>query len=225
MPRELFVDVRLTRPPASPGDAAFSLDVALRAGAGVTCIVGPSGAGKSTLLQCIAGLLKPAAGSVTLGEQCWFDSTARTNVDVAARGVAYVFQHLALFPHLDAVGNVEYGIPRSTSRRERVDRARGLLARVGAEHLALRRPRTYSGGEAQRVALARAMSMSPTLLLLDEPFSALDRQVRDQLGELVRTIVSELAIPALHVTHDLDEARAMAAHTIKIEAGRVLAPR
>ena len=225
MAYELVIDVKLTRPPVRVGDASFSLDVAMRAPASVTCIVGPSGAGKSTLLQCIAGLLTPSVGSVALGEHRWFDGASGCNIDVAARGVAYVFQNLALFPHLDAIGNVEYGMPRSMARRERSERARALLARVGADHLAMRRPRTFSGGEAQRVALARAMGMSPKVILLDEPFSALDRQVRDKLGELVLALVDELAVPALHVTHDLDEARAMATQTIRLEAGRVQAPR
>src|SRR5262249_29369324 len=137
--------------------ALAGLDVDLAFPPGITCVVGRSGAGKSTLLGVIAGLVEPDAGRVALGDDVWFDAAARIARPVHLRRVAYVFQRLALFPHFDGIGNVAYGMARGLARAERRDQARALLERVGAAHLAGRRPGTYSGGEAQRVALARAL--------------------------------------------------------------------
>jgi molybdate transport system ATP-binding protein len=133
-----------------------------------------------------------------------------------------VFQGLALFPHMTALGNVAYGL-HDQPRRDRPGKAQALLDRVGVGHLARRRPRTFSGGEAQRVALARALARSPKLMLLDEPFSALDRELRAQLTALVRELVAELAIPLIHVTHSVAEARLLADQVVRIERGKVVA--
>jgi molybdate transport system ATP-binding protein len=133
-----------------------------------------------------------------------------------------VFQGLALFPHMSALGNVAYGMT-DIARGERSVRARALLERVGVGYLARRRPRTYSGGEAQRVALARALARAPKLMLLDEPFSALDRELRGQLTQLVRDLVAELGVPLVHVTHSVAEARLLADQVIRIERGAVVA--
>jgi len=219
---ELAVRAKVRRTGHS-ADGAFELDLALQAGPGVTCVLGPSGAGKSTLLAAIAGLIAPDEGRIALGDEVWFDAAARLAVPVERRRVAYVFQSLALFPHLDAIHNVEYGMPRGTPRAERHARAEALLKRLGVAHLARRRPRTFSGGEAQRVALARALALQPRVMLLDEPFSALDRALRLQLIDLVRDLVAELRIPLLHVTHSIGEARALADRVVHVEHGRIVA--
>ena len=141
---------------------------------------------------------------------------------VHRRRLAYVFQGLALFPHMTAARNVAYAmanVPRD-ARRAKVQ---ALLDRVGVGHLADRRPSTFSGGEAQRVALARVLARSPKLILLDEPFSALDRELRAQLTALVRELVAELGVPLIHVTHSVTEARALADQIIQLDHGRVIA--
>ena len=199
------------------------LDVTIAVPPGITCVLGPSGAGKSTLLAAIAGLIHPDAGRIALGDDVWFDAGRRVDLPAHLRRVAYVFQSLALFPHLDAIGNVCYGMARDQPRAARRDRAGALLAKLSVGHLAHRRPRTYSGGEAQRVALARALAMDPQVILLDEPFSALDRSLRVQLAGLVRGLVDELGVPMVHVTHSIGEARALADRVVRIEHGKVIA--
>jgi len=217
-PRTLRVHAKVRR-----GHGGFALDVDLRFAPGITCVVGRSGAGKSTLLGVIAGLVRPGAGRVALGDEVWFDAAAGAATPVHERRVAYVFQRLALFPHLDAIRNVAYGMDRALPRRERAERAHALLDRVGAAHLARRRPPTFSGGEAQRVAMARALAMSPKVILLDEPFSALDRDLKIQLAALVRDLVDDLDVPLIYVTHSLGEARALADRAVRLEHGQVVA--
>jgi molybdate transport system ATP-binding protein len=218
--RTLSVSLALSR---RGHDHSFELSVELVAPPGITILFGPSGSGKSTILQCIAGLLSADSGRIALGDQVWFDRAGGVSVPTEQRHVAYVFQSLALFPHLTAVGNVAYGIDRTRPRAERRDRARALLDRLGVGHLANRRPRGFSGGEAQRVALARAMAMQPRVLLLDEPFSALDRDLRIQLAREVRGLVDELGLPAVQVTHNHAEARAMGDRVIRMAHGRIVA--
>jgi molybdate transport system ATP-binding protein len=198
-------------------DASFSL------GPGVSVLFGPSGAGKSTCLAAIAGLVRPSRGYVRLGEVVLFDSERGVDVPTWQRRVGLVFQSLALFPHLSAAANVEYGMARSLSDAERRRGARAWLARFRVEHLADRRPRTLSGGEAQRVALARALASEPRLLLLDEPFSALDADLRAELGSEIARTSSELSIPTVLVTHDKDDARRLGAEIVLLREGRVAA--
>ncbi|MGE0869810.1 MAG: ATP-binding cassette domain-containing protein [Kofleriaceae bacterium] len=200
----------------------FALDVELQCPPGITCVMGPSGSGKSTILSVLAGLAKPDRGRVALGGEVWLDRAKGIDVRVEHRRLAYVFQRLALFPHMTAQRNVEYGM-KDLARDERAAKAQALLERVGVGHLARRKPRTFSGGEAQRVALARALARSPKLILLDEPFSALDRELRAQLTKLVRELVGELDVPLVHVTHSVGEARLLADQVIRIEKGRVVA--
>jgi molybdate transport system ATP-binding protein len=200
----------------------FSVDVALRCPPGITCVMGRSGSGKSTILSVLAGLALPDRGTIALGDEVWLDRARAIEVPVHHRRLAYVFQGLALFPHMSALHNVAYGM-RETPRAERASKAKALLERVGVGALAGRRPRTFSGGEAQRVALARALACSPKLMLLDEPFSALDRGLRAQLVALVKDLAAELAVPVVHVTHSVAEARQLADHVIQLDAGRVVA--
>ena len=212
--RDLTATIQLSR-----GD--FQLDVELACPPGITCVMGPSGSGKSSILAVIAGLLKPTAGRVNLGTECWLDVARGIDVPVHRRRLAYLFQGLALFPHLNALHNVEYGM-HDLPREQRAKKAHALLERLGVAHLAHRRPRTFSGGEAQRVALARAIARDPHLVLLDEPFSALDRDLRAQLTTLVRELVAELRVPLVHVTHSVAEARLLADQVVRVEKGRVV---
>jgi molybdate transport system ATP-binding protein len=199
----------------------FSLDVAFDAPPGVTVLFGPSGSGKSTTLACIAGLTRPTSGRIALGGETWFDADARIDVPVHRRRVAFVFQSLALFPHMTAAQNVAYGIDRAIEREGRRARAAALLERLRVRHLADRRPATFSGGEAQRVALARALATRPRVVLLDEPFSALDRDLRRDLVADVKQFVRELNVPVLFVTHQRGEARALGERLVLLEHGRV----
>jgi molybdate transport system ATP-binding protein len=213
MSGELRVDVR------TKGD--FALDVTFEAPPGVTVLFGPSGSGKSTTLAAIAGLTKPVSGRITIGDDVWFDSKAKVNVPVHHRHVAFVFQSLALFPHMTALDNVTYGMDRTLDAATRAQRARDLLGRLRVPHLADRKPRTFSGGEAQRVALARALAMHPRVILLDEPFSALDRELRVELIADMKDSIRELDVPVIFVTHHRQEARALGDEVVLLESGRV----
>jgi molybdate transport system ATP-binding protein len=210
----LDVDVRVTA-------GTFRLDAAFRIGPGVTVLFGPSGSGKSTTLAAISGLIRPEGGRVALGNEVWFDSKTGVEEPVHRRGISLVFQTLALFPHLTALGNVEYGIDRGVPRPERRRRALEMLERMKVAHVVDRRPSTFSGGEGQRVALARAFARAPKLVLLDEAFSAMDRELRYELGADVRSLVTELGIPALVVTHHRMEARTIGDNAVLIDEGRV----
>jgi molybdate transport system ATP-binding protein len=202
--------------------AGFVLDVAFDAPPGITILFGPSGSGKSTTLAAIAGLVRPEAGRVVLGDEVWFDGEARVHRAVERRQVAFVFQSLALFPHMTAIANVCYGMRRSLEKRAREGRAREILERLAVGHLADRKPRTYSGGEAQRVALARAFAMSPRAVLMDEPFSAMDQKLRSELARDVRGFVDELGVPMIFVTHHRREARALGDRALLIERGKIV---
>jgi molybdate transport system ATP-binding protein len=199
----------------------FALDVAFDVPPGVTVLFGPSGSGKSTTLSAIAGLVRPSAGRISIGDDVWFDSATKTHVAVQRRRVAFVFQSLALFPHMTALENVVYGMDRTLDPPARAKRAAALLDRLRVAHLARRHPRTFSGGEAQRVALARALATSPRVILLDEPFSALDRELRVELIADLRESIRELDVPVLFVTHHRQEARALGERLVVLEAGRV----
>ncbi len=216
--RSLHVSLALRR----EGPAGcFEIDVEFRAPPGITILFGESGCGKSTILRTIAGLLSPDAGYVRLGEDSWFDKKANINRPPNTRGLAYVFQSLALFPHMTAVANVAYGLSRDLSRQDMIQTAMAALDRLGVAHLAGRKPRTFSGGEAQRVALARGLARSPQLILLDEPFSALDQKRRAQLVRLVRELVDDLGVPLVQVTHDRREARTLGDRVLLIKDGRI----
>jgi molybdate transport system ATP-binding protein len=216
-PARLSVELRLARPDG------FALDVAFEAPPGITILFGPSGSGKSTILAAITGLVTPASGRVALGADVWLDTSAGIDRPIHRRKVAFVFQTLALFPHLSAIDNVTYGMDRSAKPSAKRARAEALLARLRVGHLAARRPPTFSGGEAQRVALARAFAMDPSIVLFDEPFSAMDRDLRRDLASDLRAFVDELGVPMIHVTHQRSEARALGDRVILLEKGRVAA--
>ena len=197
------------------------IDVDFEIAPGVTALFGASGVGKSTLLLVLAGLFQPDAGRIRLGQRVLFDTQARVNMPPERRRTALVFQSLALFPHLTVLENAAYGIPRDVSSAERLQRAKGWLARMRVEHVAERKPPTLSGGEAQRVALARALASEPRALLLDEPLSALDEALSARLGEELRELTRELALPTLLVTHDRSDAQLLAARALVMREGRV----
>lgn len=200
----------------------FTVDVRFEARPGITILFGPSGAGKSTTLNMIAGLARPDAGRVVLGGAVWFDASAKINVPIERRKVGYVFQSLALFPHLSALDNVAYGAPKDTRQAVR-ERALGMLERFHVAHLADRKPRTFSGGEAQRVALARAFAREPAILLLDEPFSALDRALRRDVHADLRAMVDTVGLPTILITHHQNEARALGDALVMMRGGKVTA--
>jgi molybdate transport system ATP-binding protein len=213
----LAIHAHLVRP------TRFTLDVDLTFAPGITVLFGPSGAGKSTLLNILAGLVIPDTGRVTLGEQIFQDSTTGRWVLPHMRHVAYVFQSLALFPHMNVVANVAYGIDRARPLTERHSLAMTSLKRFAAGHLAQRIPSTLSGGEAQRVALARALAIEPRAILLDEPFASLDGTLRQSLTAEVRTLGESLGVPIVHVTHQRREAIALGGRVVRLEAGKVVA--
>lgn len=204
------------------GMDGFTLDVDLTFQPGVTVLFGASGSGKTLTLKSIAGLIQPDAGAIKIGETALFDSERRVNLPIRARGAGYVFQHLALFPHLDALANVEFPMTH-IPRAERRPRALDLLKKFRVEHAAERLPRHISGGEAQRVALARALASRPRFLLLDEPLSALDETIKLEIIRDLKNTNRELRLPIVYVTHSRDEALALGERAYVFERGRVVA--
>ena len=199
--------------------AVDDVDLVVPAGA-FASVLGPSGSGKTTLLRCVAGFERPDAGVITLRDRELVSPT--TFVRAYERGVGIVPQEGALFPHLTVWQNIGFGLVGS-SRRARRDRVRSLLELVGLTGLGERRPDQLSGGQQQRVALARALAPEPELILLDEPFSALDAQLRVQLREEVRELLRDLGSTTLLVTHDQAEAMSLADHLVVMREGRVIA--
>ena len=202
--------------------SAFTLDVSFVLHPGITILFGASGAGKTTLLDGIAGLRTPDSGRVRIGDRILFDSEQRISVPARDRCIGYVFQDLALFPHLNVESNIAYGIRavHSQERRQRVTRA---LESLGIAALRKRRPAQLSGGERQRVALARALVTEPTLLLLDEPLAALDLPVRMKIADDLRRWVQSLPIPVLYVTHNRDEVFMLGERLLVLEHGALIA--
>jgi|SRR5579875_474500 molybdate transport system ATP-binding protein len=200
----------------------FRLQAHFAAPAGFTMLLGPSGGGKTTLLNCIAGLLRPDAGRIAIGARTLFDSAARIDLRPAHRRIGYVFQDLALFPHLTVADNVRYGIAKLPAA-ERQLRTAALLESFHVAHLAARKASEISGGERQRTALARALVTDPDALLLDEPLAALDRATRSKIIDDLRAWNAVRSIPILFVTHSPEEAFALGERVVVIEAGRMVA--
>ncbi len=197
----------------------FSLDAEFAAPAGVTVIFGPSGSGKTTILQCLAGLLAPDRGSITADGEALFDSARKIDLAPQERRIGYVFQDLALFPHMTAAENIAFGIRGNGVRREAV--VRHALERFRIEQLAGHRPGEISGGERQRVALARALVTQPRLLLLDEPFSALDDGLKLEIIADLKQWLAQQSIPVLLVTHDRSEAAALGERMLMLHEGKI----
>lgn len=203
--------------------APIPLDATIECAPGeVLALVGPSGSGKSTILRSIAGLYRPREGSVRIGGTTWFDSETGQFLPPHERRVGLVFQSYALFPHMSALANVRTALGHLPSAA-RDARAEELLRLVHLEGLAMRKPAELSGGQQQRVAVARALAREPEVLLLDEPFSAVDRRTRRRLRtELMELRRTSLKVPVILVTHDLDEAVALADRLCVLDRGETL---
>jgi molybdate transport system ATP-binding protein len=184
-------------------------------------IVGPSGAGKSTALRSIAGLYEPAVGKISCGSEVWFDSSKHIALPPQRRRVGLVFQSYALFPHLSALHNVASAMSHHP-KTERLDRAQRLLGTVHLDGFQDRRPSELSGGQQQRIALARALARDPNVLLLDEPLSAVDRRTRRRLRAELLEVRTTLSAPVILVTHDLDDASALADRMLVLDRGEVI---
>ena len=190
---------------------SFELELALEAGETVA-LVGPSGAGKTSVLRAIAGLARPSAGRIALGDEVWFDASRGVFRKPDERRVGLVFQEYALFPHMSVRQNVAY------AGRARADE---LLERFGISHLAHARTTELSGGEGQRVALARALARDPGVLLLDEPLAALDAHTKSDVRPELEELLRALALPTLLVTHDYEDAAALAGSVGVIVDGKL----
>jgi molybdate transport system ATP-binding protein len=200
----------------------FALDVAFEAPAGVTIVFGASGSGKSTVLRAVAGLLRPEHGSIAIDTRVLFDRAAGRDVPTRVRRIGYVFQHLALFPHLSVEQNLAFGLhdqPMESRRR----RIRAIAESFRIDHLLGRRPAAISGGERQRTALARSLVTDPSALLLDEPLSALDYATQSRIIDDLRKWNSDHQIPILYVTHSHREVFALGDRVVVLASGRVIA--
>lgn len=203
-------------------EAPIRLAVELACAPGeLLALVGPSGSGKSTILRTIAGLNHPRQGRVTCNGNNWFDSKMGLNLPPHHRSVGLVFQSYALFPHMTALGNVAAALAHLPPG-ERVERARSLLHLVHLDGMEERRPSALSGGQQQRVAVARALARDPDVLLLDEPFSAVDRRTRRILHNELRELRKAVSVPIVLVTHDLDEAAGLADVLYVLDQGEIL---
>jgi molybdate transport system ATP-binding protein len=215
---ELTAQFELCYPLGATIRAEFSRPAA---GFSVTALFGPSGCGKTTVLRSLAGLERPQQGTIALGSDVWLDSRRGIYRAPAERNVGFLFQEYALFPHLTVAQNVGYGLRRqATSERKRM--VHELLDRFGLGGLEQRYPQEVSGGQQQRVALARTLARQPRLLLLDEPLSALDTLLREQMRLELRSLLTDFAIPMFLVTHDRHEAIALADHLIVMDEGHIL---
>ncbi len=202
--------------------APMPLDVALSCAPGeLVALVGPSGSGKTSVLRAIAGLLMPAEGRVTVGGETWLDTAKGVRLPPQRRSVGLVFQDYALFPHLDALDTVAIAMHDGSTEDKRT-RARRLLERVNLEGFEGRRPDVLSGGQRQRVALARALARDPRVLLMDEPFSAVDQVTRDRLKRELAGMRRSLNIPIVLVTHDIEEAVTLADRIAVLHRGRLM---
>lgn len=184
-----------------------------------TVLWGPSGAGKSTLLSAIAGLIAPRRGTITLESQILFSAADRIDMPPHKRRIGYVFQDLALWPHLTALEQVRL-VGRSAGLD--VAGAFALLESVGLGSMSRRRPGRLSGGEQQRLAIARALAGKPMMLLLDEPFSSVDRDTRTSLYGLIRAASPQVAGPTIYVTHSAEDAQNLAEHAVRLTEGRLV---
>jgi molybdate transport system ATP-binding protein len=201
-------------------DGDIELRVALQVRPGeMVALYGSSGAGKTTLLRMIAGLSRPDSGTIRCGDTVWYDSGAQVHVPTQRRGVGLVFQDYCLFPNMTVRGNLEFALPPG-AQRARVDE---ILAATDLGGLAQRRPDGLSGGQKQRVALARALLQSPRVLLLDEPLSALDWEMRRKLQKEILRVHQALGVPTILVSHEPGEVLRLATRVCVLEGGRVVA--
>jgi len=202
----------------------FMLDVSFQTSAGQTVIYGPSGAGKSLSLQAIAGLLQPDQGHIRFQGQTLFDSQAGIALPARQRGFGYLFQDYALFPHLNLRQNVAFGLRRgliNPGARQSHPAVEQWLRRFELSELAGLHPHQLSGGQRQRTALARALVSRPRALLLDEPFAALDPELRERMREELQGLLQELQIPMLMITHDPEDLERFGQARLELRHGRI----
>jgi molybdate transport system ATP-binding protein len=199
---------------------AFALDVAFKAGGGVTALFGRSGAGKSTMVKAIAGLVRPDRGRIKIGETVLFDSALGVNVPAQRRRAGVVFQDGRLFPHLTVQQNLLYGFSRARDER-RID-AESVIGVLGVEALLARRPVTLSGGERQRVAVGRALLAQPRVLLMDEPLASLDAMRKAEVLPYLEALNARFGIPIIYVTHDADEVLRLASDVVLLANGKAM---
>lgn len=202
----------------------FTLDVAFSAREKRVALLGPSGAGKSLTMRAIAGLLRPDVGTISINGRCVFDAARDIDLPPQARRVAYLFQDYALFPHLDVAQNIAFGLrrgpfnPRKRTQHPQVQR---WLQAFELQAQAALYPAQLSGGQKQRVALARALAREPDIVLLDEPLSALDPALRERMRAELSALQRRLDIPMLTITHDAEDAAALADQVFVLKDGRI----
>ncbi|MDD2915881.1 MAG: ATP-binding cassette domain-containing protein [Gallionella sp.] len=197
----------------------FTLDAQFNVAAGeFITLFGPSGAGKTTLLRCLAGLAEPDAGRIVVGGETWFDGAAHHSLPPQQRRVGYMFQDYALFPNMSVRGNLEFAQPRGADKR----RVSELIELMALGEMQQRKPATLSGGQQQRVALARALAAEPRLLLLDEPFSALDHATRVRLHEEVLAMQRRYGLTTVMVSHDVGEVYRLSQRVLLLEQGKLV---
>jgi molybdate transport system ATP-binding protein len=200
----------------------FTLDVTMSLAPGITMLFGASGSGKTTLLRSLAGLVTPDAGSIAIGPRVVFSTSPRVDVPVERRNIGYVFQQLALFPHLTIADNIAYGL-YGLPREARRDRVRAIAESFRIPHVLGRKPSGASGGERQRAALARSLVLEPSLLLLDEPLSALDYATQSLIIDDLRLWNASHNIPIVYVTHAHREVFALGERVLALDRGRIVA--
>ena len=208
----------------------FSVDIEYGFEKGVLVIQGESGAGKTTVLNCISGLTLPDEGQISIGGQVVFDSSKRVNIPTRARTIGYLFQNYALFPNMTVHQNITYGIKNraeykknsKTEREKLLSYADEIMENFGIAHLKKKHPNQISGGEKQRVALSRAIVTKPDLLLLDEPFSALDYQTKENVYQEFAAFKENFRIPTILITHDTKESEMFADSRIIMKEGQII---
>jgi len=200
----------------------FELDVEIALSSGITILFGRSAAGKSTLLDCLAGVLAPDHGKISIASEILFDSEARINLPPPQRRIGYIFQNAPLFPHLTVEENVSFGL-HTAPKNLRRERAQELMEIFHVQELRRARPYEISGGQRQRALLARALAPNPRALLLDEPLSALDVASKAAILNDLRRWHEQSPVPILYVTHSRAEAVRIGEHTLLLEAGKIIA--
>ncbi|AAM04654.1 ABC transporter ATP-binding protein [Methanosarcina acetivorans] len=199
---------------------AFTLDVSFEMDNELVVLFGPSGSGKTTLFKCISGITQPDNGKITVGSKIYYDKDKKINLPIQKRNLGYVFQNYTLFPHMNVRKNIECGL-KKWEKEDREVRVMEMLNLLHIEELETRYPSQISGGQKQRVALARALAPKPGILLLDEPFSALDMEIRTELADKIKNLQKKIEIPLLFITHNLEEAFLLADRILILHGGKI----
>ncbi len=199
---------------------AFMLDVSFETENELVVLFGPSGSGKTTIFKCISGITEPNDGKITLGNKVYYDKERKINMPIQKRNLGYVFQNYALFPHMNVRKNIELGL-KGWKKEDREEWVMELLNILHIVDLETHYPSQLSGGQKQRVALARALAPKPDILLLDEPFSALDMEIRTELAGKMKKLQNKIKIPLLFITHNLEEAFLLADRILFLHGGKI----